>query len=284
MPSLQPPARRASRQSARDDRGPPGRVRYESMNYGHESDLPVGPTIPEPSGAGGYRRSTIGPSDRGAPEGRGSGARAQPFSRGREHGRPDPSLPQRARVVPPAHRRAGGRAGPGHRDRPPGRDRALLHHAHPGPQGAARAADRGGRGGPPHLHPVEPAPRRVDRQALPGHRHDPPRPHPGGQPRADAGGREVRPPQGLQVLHLRHLVDPAVDRPRHRRQGPHDPAPLPPRRHDGGAVEGLGHAAQDARARAHRRRAGRGDGHDRGAGARRAARRPRPRVAVGVDR
>ena len=132
-------------------------------------------------------------------------------------------------------------------------------HAHPGPQGAPRAADRRRRGGPPHVHPVEPAAGRVDRQALPGHRDDAPRPHPGGQPRPDAGGREVRPPQGLQVLHLRHLVDPAVDRPRHRRQGPHDPAALPPRRHDGRAVEGVGHAAQDARARAHRRRAGRGD-------------------------
>ena len=61
--------------------------------------------------------------------------------------------------------------------------------------------------------------------------HDAARPHPGGQPRADAGGREVRPPQGLQVLDLRHVVDPPVDRPRHRRQGPHDPAAVPPRRH-----------------------------------------------------
>ena len=157
-----------------------------------------------------------------------------------------------------------------------GRDRAAPSgHAHAGAARRSRAADRRSGGGPPHLHPVEPAARRVDRQALPGHRHDAPRPHPGGQPRPDAGGREVRPPQGLQVLHLRHLVDPPVDRPRHRRQGPHHPAALAPRRHDGRAVEGVGAPAQDARARAHRRRAGRGDGHDRGAGAR-GARTPGP--------
>ena len=34
-------------------------------------------------------------------------------------------------------------------------------------------------------------------------------------------GGEVRLPQGLQVLDLRDVVDPPVDRPRDRRQGPH---------------------------------------------------------------
>ena len=37
------------------------------------------------------------------------------------------------------------------------------------------------------------------------------------------GGGEVRLHQGLQVLHLRHLVDPAGDHPRDGRPGPHHP-------------------------------------------------------------
>ena len=52
-----------------------------------------------------------------------------------------------------------------------------------------------------------------------------PRPHPGGEPRAHPGGREVRLPQGLQVLHLRHLVDPPGHDAGDRRQGPHHPHP-----------------------------------------------------------
>ena len=52
-----------------------------------------------------------------------------------------------------------------------------------------------------------------------------PRPDPGGQPGPDPGGREVRLPQGLQVLDVRHLVDPPGGDPRDRRQGAHDPHP-----------------------------------------------------------
>ena len=40
----------------------------------------------------------------------------------------------------------------------------------------------------------------------------------------DQGGGEVRLHQGLQVLHLRHVVDPAGDPARLRRLGPDDPA------------------------------------------------------------
>ena len=40
-------------------------------------------------------------------------------------------------------------------------------------------------------------------------------------------GGEVRLHQGLQVLHLRHLVDPPGHHPRHRRPGPHHPHPRP---------------------------------------------------------
>ena len=54
-----------------------------------------------------------------------------------------------------------------------------------------------------------------------------PRPDPGGDARPRSRRREVRLPQGLQVLDLRHLVDPPGDRPRARRQGAHDPHPGP---------------------------------------------------------
>ena len=47
---------------------------------------------------------------------------------------------------------------------------------------------------------------------------------PGGQPRPDPRRREVRLRQGLQVLDLRHLVDPPGDRPRHGRAVPDRPA------------------------------------------------------------
>ena len=54
-----------------------------------------------------------------------------------------------------------------------------------------------------------------------------PRPDPGGQHRPDPRRREVRLPQGLQVQHLRDLVDPPGHHPRHRRPGPHHPHPGP---------------------------------------------------------
>ena len=44
-----------------------------------------------------------------------------------------------------------------------------------------------------------------------------------------AGGGEVRPPPRLPLLHLRHDLDPPVDRPRDQRQGPRDPAADPRR-------------------------------------------------------
>ena len=71
---------------------------------------------------------------------------------------------------------------------------------------------------------------RVAGQALHRPRHAAAGPDPGGQPRADPRGREVRLHQGLQVLDLRHVVDPAGDHPRHGRPGPHDPAARAPGR------------------------------------------------------
>ena len=58
-----------------------------------------------------------------------------------------------------------------------------------------------------------------------GRGHGAARPHPRGQPRADPCGREVRLHEGLQVLDVRHVVDPPGDHPRHRRPGPHHPHP-----------------------------------------------------------
>ena len=54
-----------------------------------------------------------------------------------------------------------------------------------------------------------------------------PRPDPGGQHRPHPRRREVRLREGLQVQHLRHLVDPAGHHPRHRRPGAHHPHPGP---------------------------------------------------------
>ena len=45
-----------------------------------------------------------------------------------------------------------------------------------------------------------------------------------------AGGRDLRPPQGLHVLDLRHVVDPPAHRPGPGRHQPHDPGARPRRR------------------------------------------------------
>src|SRR5579885_2681097 len=183
---------------------------------------------------------------------------------------------RRRRGAPPA-RRAPARGLRPRRARP-GRPRGLDRRAPALPEGhrprrppdggaggRAREADRArrppgeagdGRG--------EPAARRLDREALPQPRAPVPRPDPGGDDRARAGGGEVRLPQGLQVLHLRDLVDPPGGRACARRQGPHDPdagarrreaEPDPARRAEaaGGAREGADGGRDRPRARADRR-------------------------------
>ena len=151
-----------------------------------------------------------------------------------------PALSHRHRPVSAAHE---GRRGP-----PRPADRAGQH----GPRGAARRrqgahADQEARAAahrPPgrrraaHVRAVEPPARGVDREEVPGVGPPAPRPDPGGQPRPDARGREVRLAQGLQVLHVRDVVDPPGDHARHRQHRPHDPAPRPRRRHAGPAAEG----------------------------------------------
>src|SRR3978361_1858559 len=53
----------------------------------------------------------------------------------------------------------------------------------------------------------------------------PARPDPGGQPRPRARRRQVRLAPRVQVLHLRHVLDPPGDRPGARPEGQPDPHP-----------------------------------------------------------
>ena len=81
-----------------------------------------------------------------------------------------------------------------------------------------------------------------------------PRPDPGRLARPDPRGREVRLPQGLQVLDVRDVVDPPGRHARDRRQGAHDPHP---RAHGREAEQGRAHRAPARpapRPRAERRR------------------------------
>ena len=127
------------------------------------------------------------------------------------------------------HRRAARRAaragGRGRGPALPSLDRPRAA-AHPRGRGAAGQADRDERHvGEERADRGEPAARGVDRQALHRPRADPAGPDPGGQPRADPRGREVRLAPRLQVLDLRHLVDPPGDHARAGRPVAHDPHP-----------------------------------------------------------
>ena len=127
---------------------------------------------------------------------------------------------------PAAHRRGGARALPDHREGPSPPVRAST------PASAAPSSDepshRAAAGQGP-VHPGQPAPggeRRPPLPAAPG--HGAARPHPGGQPRPRARRRQVRLAQGLQVLDLRHLLDPPGHRPGPRPEGqPGPPARRP---------------------------------------------------------
>ncbi len=111
---------------------------------------------------------------------------------------------------------------------------------------------RRARQGPPAAG--EPAPGRLAGQALHRSRHAVPGSDPGGQPGPDPRGREVRLHQGLQVLDLRHLVDPAGDQPRDGRPVAHHPAARPPGRAGQQDAAGASRAEPDAGPRGHPRR------------------------------
>ena len=71
---------------------------------------------------------------------------------------------------------------------------------------------------------VQPAPGGVYRQEVPGVGSSASRPGSGGEPRSHPCGGEVRLAQGVQVLDLRHVVDPPGHHPRHRQHGPDHPS------------------------------------------------------------
>ena len=99
-------------------------------------------------------------------------------------------------------------------------DRRVPPRRRTGPEGRARGQpgeEGDGRG--------QPAPRDLDRQEVHQPRPAVPRPDPGRQHRPDEGGRQVRVPPRLQVLDLRHVVDPPGDHPLDRRPGAHHPHP-----------------------------------------------------------
>ncbi len=115
-----------------------------------------------------------------------------------------------------ANLRARGRAGQADRGRPVRRGEARRRQrgAASRPEHRARAGRRGRQEGQGPPGAGQPPPGRLAGQALHRTWHAVPGPDPGGQPGPDPGGGEVRLHQGLQVLHVRHLVDPPGHHPR----------------------------------------------------------------------
>ena len=202
------PGERSERQQHRRKRAGRGPARIAGGSPPDRERPPVGPDRRRGDCAGRRRaRARRGPAGRflrsaGRAPHRGGGARRR--GRGGRGRRGARGLDGHAAALPEGHRprtaadgRAGGRAREADRARRPLRE----------------AGDGGG----------EPPPRRLDREALPQPGSPVPRPDPGGHDRARPGRREVRLPQGLQVLDLRHVVDQAGSRARARRQGADDP-------------------------------------------------------------
>ena len=92
-------------------------------------------------------------------------------------------------------------------------------------------ARAGRRRRPGILRLVQPEAGGVHRQEVPGVGPAPARSGPRREPRPHPRRGEVRLAQGLQVLHLRHVVDPPGHHPRYRQYRPHDPPARPRRRH-----------------------------------------------------
>src|SRR2546426_11954333 len=129
----------------------------------------------------------------------------------------------------------------------------------------------------------------LDREALPEPQPAPARPLPGGRDRAEPRGREVRLAARLQVLDLRHLVDPAGLPAGGVGAVRHDPDPDACPRAPREARRRLGAARAEARAGADPRGARGGDGarapaRGRGPGHRRGSGLPQPADRVGGGR
>ena len=131
---------------------------------------------------------------------------------------------------PRGHSHAGVRDGPG--------DHRVPPHRQGRAEGRARSppGQEGNGGG-------QPPPRDLDCQEVHQPRPAVPRPDPGRQHRPDEGGRQVRVPPRLQVLDLRHLVDPAGHHALDCRPGPDHPHP---RAHDRDHQQDRAHQPPDA--------------------------------------
>ncbi len=154
------------------------------------------------------------------------------------------------------------------------------HKVKAGPGRRLRVDRRGRPAGQEPPAGGQPAARGLPGQALHRSRHALPGPDPGGQPRPDPGGGEVRLHQGLQVLHVRDVVDPAGDHPGHGRPGPDHPDPGAHGRGDQQAGPGAAPDAAGPGPRAQPGGAGPGAGHDTGEGRRGPEVRPRADLAA----
>ena len=166
------------------------------------------------------------PQDRGRQVRHAAGTlhRALPAQRaepevGREGGRRRQALQRRAGAQP-----AGDAGAAAEADRPAGARRGSARRPE-----ADQQADERGRAGLARRQEGDdrgqPAPGDLDRQEVHQPRPAVPRPDPGRQRRPDEGGRQVRIPPRLQVLDLRHVVDPPGHHALDRRPGAHHPHP-----------------------------------------------------------
>ena len=148
-----------------------------------------------------------------------AGCRSRDMARGDQGRRAADATRRSARSCSESYRRS--------RTTASGSRRSSARSASAATNCSASAGDRRGRaaggGGAARDDRGQRAPGDLHRQALHQPRPGIPRPDPGGQQRPHARGREVRLPQGLQVLDLRDLVDPPGDHPRDRRPGAHHP-------------------------------------------------------------
>ncbi len=128
----------------------------------------------------------------------------------------------------------------------------------------ARDDQRGeaaGRAGEEGTGRSQPPPRGLDRQEVHQPRPAVPRPDSGRQHRPDEGGRQVRVPPRLQVLDLRHVVDPPGHHARDCRPGADHPHPGPHDRDDQQADPHVARAGAGAGPRTDLGRDREADGH-----------------------
>ena len=168
-------------------------------------------------------------------------------------------LPRRGGQLSAAHQGRRDAARPDYPGRPGGPG-AARERREADAQAAPGAAQAGRRRRRRHhrVHQRQPTAGRFRGPQVSVVRAAPRRSDPGGQPGPDPRRREVRLAQGLQVLDLRHLVDPPVDRPGGGKHRPHRAGPRPRGRRDPAGPPAAGRDGGPARAAADPGRAGRG--------------------------